>query len=122
MFSLHTLLPSGTYRITDQINIIAQGGQRLEIVGGAGHHPTAEIVCSFHGSGTFLNGDPKAAFYFANKTGTPDDYMRSCGISGFIFKRQSGGFGAPVGIDMRAMAQGTISSCTFGTWDNTRSG
>ena len=119
VFPCTLYFPAGSYRITDQINIIAAGGDRLEIVGGAGHHPAVEIVCSFHGSGTFLNGDPKAAFYFANKTGTPDDYMRSCGISGFTFKRQAGGFGAPVGIDMRAMAQGTITSCTFGSWDNT---
>ena len=111
--------PGGIYKVTAQLNFIAEGGKRLEIVGGGGTMPMAEILCAYHGSGSFLSGDPKAAFYFANKTGAPDGYMRAVGVAGFLFKRFSSSFGAPVGIHAHGWAQSRMSDVTFGSWDNT---
>lgn len=102
------IFPSGRYRVTNEIDFSATGGQRREIIGGTGFE-TATIRVDFA-------GHDKYVFKFGNPSSYA--YQRAISIRGFFFSKVNTAVRSPVGI-FGVLAQSRISDITFSSWDNT---
>ena len=109
------VFPGGNYKITAPLEIVASGGERLEIIGGGGSFEAATILVGYHGYGS--GAQPKGAFYIASNT--PGGYARSVAISGFLIERSSTTFRTPPAIEAIGVAQSRFNNITVGSWSNT---
>ena len=111
--------PSGSYKITNSIDFSATGGNRMEIVGGAGSFESVTILAAYHGHGDSV-ASSRGVFYFSAPTGSPSGtYSRSFSVSGFQFRRLTASFRTPPAIEMIASAQSRLNNITIGSWSGT---
>ena len=108
------VFPAGKYKITEPLEIVASGGERIEIVGGNGGLEAATIIVGYHGYGTGAN--QKGAFYIASGG---SGYATEVSISGFLIERASSAFRSPPAIEAIGAAQSRFNNITVGSWSNT---
>lgn len=111
--------PPGSYKITNSIDFSASGGNRMEIVGGAGSFESVTILAAYHGHGDNVTSS-QGVFYFSAPTESPSGtYSRAFSISGFQFRRITASFRTPPAIEMIGAAQSRLNNITIGSWSGT---
>lgn len=104
--------PANKYRITDALDFSQAGGERRQVLGGAGFE-VAEIIVDFNGYGT--GAVAEGAFIFGDEASPA--YQTSVDLSGFQFTKGPSCDRAPVGV-IGILAQSRLSNIIFGSWNN----
>ena len=103
---------SKKYRITQPLDFSQTGGERRQVIGGAGFE-TVEIIVDFDGYGTGAVGE--GAFILGDEDSPA--YQTAIDLGGFQFTKGPNCTRCPVGV-IGILAQSRINNITFGSWNN----